>query len=160
MDTYSHAPEGYECPFCQVAAGVDRPGRGTKQRDIVYRSDHVTAFIATKWWPNNKGHVLVVPNVHFENIFDLPVEYAAEIHRGAQLVARAMKHTYSCHGISTRQHNEPAGHQDVWHYHLHVYPRYADDQLYLTVGAPTEPVEREPYADRLRDWMHTNLTSS
>lgn len=58
MATYSHAQEGYECPFCQVAAGVDRPGRGTKQRDIVYRNDYVTAFIATKWWPNNKGHAI------------------------------------------------------------------------------------------------------
>lgn len=159
MKKYSHTPPGYECPFCQVTAGVDRPGRGTKQRDVVYRNDHVTAFIATMWWPNNKGQVLVVPNVHFENIFDLPVDYAAEIHRGAQLVARAMKQTYNCHGISTWQHNEPEGNQDVWHYHLHVYPRYTDDQLYLTAGSPIEPKERQSYADRLRNWMHTKVSS-
>ncbi len=159
MATYSHAPEGYECPFCQVAEGVDRPDRGTKQRDIAYRNEYVAAFIATKWWPNNKGHVLVVPNAHFENIFDLPLSYAAEIHRAAQLVARAMKSTYGCSGISTRQHNEPDGNQDVWHYHLHVYPRYPGDQLYLTVGSPTEPGEREPYADKLRQWIHSEVTS-
>ena len=158
MLTYSHAPDGYECPFCEVAAGVDRPGRGTKQRDIVYQNLSVTAFVATKWWPNNPGHVLVIPNVHFENIYDLPMDSAAEIHRGAQLVAMAMKHTYGCSGISTRQHNEPDGHQDVWHYHLHVYPRYAGDQLYWTVGSPTEPEEREPYAEALRHWIDSQVT--
>lgn len=154
MKRYSHAPEGYECPFCQVASGVDRPGQGTKQRDIVYRNQSATAFIAAKWWPNNRGHVLVVPNVHFENLYDLPGEAAAEIHRGAQRVALAMRHTYDgCSGISTRQHNEPDGHQDVWHYHLHVYPRYAGDQLYLTAGSPAGPEERAPYAEKLRTWI-------
>lgn len=67
------------------------------------------------------------------NIF-LPIEMAAEIHRAAHLTAFAMKNTYGCEGISTRQHNEPAGNQDVWHYHLHVYPRYKNDNLYLTKG--------------------------
>ncbi|WP_222619102.1 hypothetical protein [Ornithinibacillus hominis] len=41
--------------------------------------------------------------------------------RVAQLTALAMKDTYDCDGITTRQHNEPAGSQDVWHYYLHVY---------------------------------------
>jgi diadenosine tetraphosphate (Ap4A) HIT family hydrolase len=41
----------------------------------------------------------------------------------------AMRHTYGCDGISTRQHNEPAGYQDVWHFHLHVFPRYHGDVL-------------------------------
>ncbi|MFD1953121.1 HIT family protein [Paenibacillus thailandensis] len=151
--SYSHMPEGYECPFCRVIAGDERPNNGTKQRDVVYRNELVTAFIASKWWPNNKGHVLVVPNNHYENLFDLPAEYAAEIHRAAQLVALAMKGNYGCDGISTRQHNEPAGNQDVWHYHLHVYPRYENDRLYLTAGSPSDPEERPYYADKLRAWI-------
>ena len=77
MNLYSHKPEGYECPFCRVVSGIERPNKGTKQRDIIYRNKHVTAFIASKWWPNNKGHALVVPNEHFENIYELPAEMAA-----------------------------------------------------------------------------------
>lgn len=157
MKAYSHKPEGYECPFCRVVSGVEGPNQGTKQRDIVYKNEFVTAFIASKWWPNNKGHALVVPNKHFENIYELPVEYAAEIHRAAQLTALAMKATYGCDGISTRQHNEPAGNQDVWHYHLHVYPRYEQDQLYLTKGVQSDPDERPFYAEKLRSWIKENV---
>lgn len=151
---YSHQPSAYTCPFCRVVGGREPPetSGGTRQRDVVVRAPRATAFVASKWWPNNPGHVLVVPNVHFENIFDLPVAYAAEIHSVAQQVALAMKAVYRCDGISTRQHNEPAGQQDVWHYHLHVYPRYTGDELYTTRGAPSDPEARAVYAARLRDW--------
>lgn len=98
----------------------------------------------------------MVPNKHFENIFELPAVIAAEIHRIAQLIAFAMKDTYNCDGISTRQHNEPAGNQDVWHYHLHVYPRYNGDNLYMTKGEYTEPNERPFYAEKLRSWINEN----
>ncbi|KOS60468.1 HIT family protein [Lysinibacillus agricola] len=160
MKLYSHKPEAYECPFCRVVSGKEKPNKGTKQRDIIYQNKHVTAFIASKWWPNNIGHVLVVPNEHFENIYELPAEVAAEIHRAAQLTAFAMKNTYGCDGVSTRQHNEPAGNQDVWHYHLHVYPRYENDNLYLTKGYYTEPDERPFYADKLRSWISENYCST
>jgi histidine triad (HIT) family protein len=153
---YSHKPKGYECPFCRVVSGIEIPNKGTKQSDVVYQNQHVTAFIASKWWPNNKGHVLVVPNAHFENIYELPVEYAVEIHRAAQLAAFAMRNTYGCDGVSTRQHNEPGGGQDVWHYHLHVYPRYIGDQFYLTEGQDSDPDERHYYAERLHTWIQQN----
>ncbi len=153
---YSHRPGDYECPFCLVVAGVDTPKIRTRQNDVVWRSELATAFIATKWWPRNKGHVLVVPNAHFENIFDLPPRYAASIHQGARLLAYAMKDVYACDGISTRQHNEPAGQQEVWHYHLHVYPRFAGDDLYADRGADTDPEERAPYAAALREWLALN----
>jgi hypothetical protein len=56
-----------------------------------------------------------------------------------------------CEGISTRQHNEPAGHQDVWHLHVHVFPRSTDDRLYEQHRSTrwVTPDERLPYADRL-----------
>lgn len=148
----THQPEGYECPFCSIW-GIEQPNQGTKREDIIYQNEKVTAFVAKKWWPNNKGHVLIVPNQHFENIFDLPTDYAAAIHHAAQLTALAMKSTYGCEGISTRQHNEPAGNQDVWHYHLHVFPRYEEDQLYLSKASPSDPDERSFYAEKLRSWI-------
>lgn len=157
---YSHKPKDYECPFCRIVSGKEKQNKGTKQEDIVYQNKYVTAFIANKWWPNNKGHVLVVPNDHFENIYELPKEMAAEIHEVAQLVSYAMKDAYDCDGISTRQHNEPAGNQDVWHYHLHVYPRYEHDNLYMTKGRYTEPEERPFFAKKLKSWFDTNSKST
>jgi histidine triad (HIT) family protein len=61
-----------------------------------------------------------------------------------------MKEAYRCDGTSFRQHNEPAGNQDVWHYHLHVFPRYHGNDLYRLRGRTTTPDERAPYADLLQ----------
>lgn len=55
-------------------------------------------------------------------------------------LALAMKLAWSPEGTSVRQHNEPAGNQHVWHYHLHVFPRYSDDMLYRQIRHPV-PVE-------------------
>jgi histidine triad (HIT) family protein len=63
-----------------------------------------------------------------------------------------MRTAYDCAGVSTRQHNEPAGNQDVWHFHQHLFPRYPGDDLYGTLPEPDWlPVERRrAYAERLR----------
>ncbi len=58
----------------------------TKQGDVVLRDDLATAFVAASWWPNNPGHVIIVPNAHYENIFDLPLHYATAIHAAAQKI--------------------------------------------------------------------------
>ena len=59
------------------------------------------------------------------------------------MMALTMKVVYSCDGISTRQHNEPAGNQDVWHYHLHVTPRYKDDVFYSTGESSCQSAESD-----------------
>ncbi len=150
---FTHEPDQYTCPFCRLLAGADLGPTGSNQDDVIHRDDEVTALVASKWWPNNKGHVLVIPNVHYENIYDLPSELGAPIQRVARAVALALKATYRCDGVSTRQHNEPDGGQHVWHYHLHVLPRYTGDQLYLTSGGDTTPQERQSYAMKLREHL-------
>ena len=115
----------------------------------------MTAFIAPRWWPNNEGHVLIIPNAHFENLYELPRLYAHRIQDLSQDIALAFKQVYQCHGVSTRQHNEPAGNQDVWHYHLHVFPRYADDNLYFSFR-PREiapPEKRWAYAEKVQTFL-------
>jgi len=149
---YSHQPEGYACPFCLVAAGQDGEADWTKQSDVVWHDDRVTAFINAAWWPANPGHVLVVPNEHYENIYDIPDGILGAVQVAGKRVALAMKTAYGCEGTSFRQHNEPAGYQEVWHYHLHVFPRYEDDDLYMRSRERrwVTPAERAPYAAKLR----------
>ena len=116
----------------------------------------VTAFVSSHQWPNNPGNTIVIPNEHFENIYDLPVHLASRIHELARALALAMKAVYACDGVSTRQHNEPAGNQDVWHYHLHVTPRYTGDGFYVSQCALMLGDERARHAHKLRaqlvDW--------
>jgi histidine triad (HIT) family protein len=159
---WRHEPENYACPFCALI-GSDAVGDGVNDpRDIVLRTERATAFIAPKWWPNNKGHVLIIPNAHHENIYDLPPEDGYAVHDAVQQVAVAIRATYGCDGVSTRQHNEPAGYQDVWHLHVHVFPRFAGDRLYESLPLPefASACEREPYAVRLRDYFTLSRTQA
>jgi histidine triad (HIT) family protein len=151
---YSHEPENYNCPLCGVVSGSF--DALTQKSDIVYETEHVTAWIAPGWWPNNPGHVIIVPNRHIENIYVMPAELHMHLYEAARQVAIALKQVYGCEGTSTRQHNEPAGYQEVWHYHLHVFPRYHNDRLYeLTPERRwTAPEERIPYAEKLRRYFN------
>jgi histidine triad (HIT) family protein len=152
---YSHAPENYICPFCLLIQGIKNEHVYSIQSDIIYHDDAITALISSHQWPNNHGNVIIIPNEHFENIYDLPLRYARDIHRMAKRLAIAMKMGYSCDGVSTRQHNEPAGNQDVWHYHLHVTPRYKNDNYYGTQPEFMSIIEREKQAVALKKSLMT-----
>jgi histidine triad (HIT) family protein len=151
----THAPVRYDCPFCRIVAG--KPTPTSSLEDVVYRDDAVTAFVAAEWWPNNPGAVLVVTNRHVENLYELPDRLGTPIIRAMRLVALAMKEAYDCPGTSTRQHNEPAGGQEVWHYHQHVFPRYPEDHLYQLNEhrAPAPAEQRASYAQALRSALVT-----
>lgn len=97
----------------------------------------------------------MVPTAHHENLYDLPAVDGHAVHDAVREIAVAIRHTYGCEGVSTRQHNEPAGYQDAWHYHVHVFPRYPGDNLYNTshLPDPASAEERQPYARRLRAYL-------
>jgi histidine triad (HIT) family protein len=135
--------------------GEELAGVYTRQSDVVARTPHACAFICARWWPGNAGHVLVVPNAHVENLYALEPPLLGHVHELVRRVALALREVYACEGVSTRQHNEPASHQEVWHFHCHVFPRYAGDRLYERFNEHrwASPEEREPYAARLRAWF-------
>ena len=119
--------------------------------DLVAVTPLAFARISPRWWPANPGAALVLPRAHHENLYDLPAEDGHAVWDLVRQVAVAMRSAYDCDGISTRQHNEPAGRQDVWHLHVHVFPRYEEDRLYErdAESRTAGPEERAPYAERL-----------
>lgn len=128
----THAPPDYDCPFCRVVRGRFGGDLWSAEADIVHRDEHVCAFVSPGQFstaPDYPGHVLVVPVEHHENLYAMP---DALLGRVAALVRRvAISFTrLGAEGTSTRQHNGPVGNQDVWHFHEHVFPRYAHDCLY------------------------------
>jgi histidine triad (HIT) family protein len=143
---HNHAPAGYACPFCRNVA----TGRAVEPLEVLYRDADVFVKMNPKWWPRNPGGVLVIPNQHYENVYDLPPDLGTPIQQAIRSVAVAMKSAFGCDGVSTRQHNEPAGNQDVWHYHVHVFPRWHDDGLYSSKGATADSAELRHRADALR----------
>jgi histidine triad (HIT) family protein len=157
---YNHKPDNYICPFCLVSHGIENEHVITKQEDIIYHDDTITAFIASRCWKNNKGHVLIIPNEHYENIYELPSSISSRIHDLEKEIALAFKEVYKCDGVSSRQHNEPCGDQDVWHYHLHVFPRYAGDNLYKTEKELLPSQERKAFAEKLRAYFNNRPLDS
>ena len=141
---HNHAPPGYECPVCNLAAG--RAGDNV----VVTENEHALAMVSRRVWASGPGHVLVVPKAHYENLYDLEDAAALDIHRLARRIAIAFKEALGCDGTSTRQHNEPAGNQDLWHLHVHVFPRYEGDDLYGSGYRDSTLDERHDLAGRLQ----------
>ena len=143
-------PDGADCPFCRLLRGEET--ERNRLDDIVWRDATTVAFVSPRWWPANAGHVLVIPVEHVENLYAIDDELLADVHATVKRVAVAMKAAYGCAGISTRQHNEAGAGQDVWHLHVHVFPREPGDGLYARDAEYrwASPEERAPYAGRLR----------
>lgn len=148
---YNHEQPNYVCPICQIARG-EKTEKGDQEGSVLFRDKFVTIFIAGKWWRSNPGHVIIIPNAHIENIYDMPEDMGHKIFDYSKKVAIALKKSYRCDGVSTRQHNEPAGNQDVWHFHLHIFPRYQNDNLYLNYKDSYWPTAEEikPYVEKLK----------
>lgn len=155
---FNHAPEDYACPFCLYAAG--QGNIYVQPEHFVWTDADTFAFIAPGWKVNNPGHVLVIPKRHVENLYDLPDDLAVPLVRTMRRVAMALKQAYGCDGISLRQHNEPAGSQDVWHHHTHVFPRYHDDNLNRAAVRAAAHEEMSHYAQRLRPFLSAETHAS
>lgn len=144
MAEYLHAPPGYDCPFCNIASGGDDP------RVVVWRDELCFAVIGRVHHPNNHGALLLCPVQHHENLYVLPDAIGAHLFSVSKRLALALKHALRCDGVSTRQHNEPAGTQEVWHYHLHITPRWTGDNFYGERPSPMAQEERVALAERIR----------
>ena len=145
---YNHEPKGYACPFCESLR--EKPER------IIARADGAAALLGLHRWGRSPVDILIIPVEHIENLYDLPVRLAPGIQAMTRAAALALKAVYGCEGVSTRQHNEPAGNQDVWHYHLHVFPRYTGDDLYKSekVLIPMQEIKEE--TARLRAYFEAH----
>ncbi|MCB9810618.1 MAG: HIT family protein [Candidatus Nomurabacteria bacterium] len=155
---YSHKSAEYKNPFQAIIDNGNFDSIHTNKEDIFYQDNDISAFISSKQWPNNPGNVIIIPNTDYENIYDIPDNLLAKIHIFSKKVAIAMKELYKCDGVSIRQHNEPAGNQEVWHYHLHVFPRYEGDDLYSLhkQSFSSDPVSRAEFATKLKDYFNNN----
>ena len=152
---FSHAPPNYRSPFLDVIEGLEPPTTLTKQSDVFYRDAQLTAFISAARYQAAGGNALIVPNIPCENLYATPDDVLTAVHIFSKRLALAFKTVYRCDGVLLRQHNEPAGSQDVWHYHLHVIPRFSGDGFYRTLPQKvwTTPEERAPYAQALKDYF-------
>ncbi|QTQ35889.1 Histidine triad (HIT) family protein [Aromatoleum petrolei] len=99
----------------------------------------------------NPGHMLVAVKPHRANIYELDDELAGAAFRTAARMARAVKSVFGCEGVTLLQANEKAGAQTVFHFHIHVVPRWEGDGMGLAWPAKNPAREAlEEAAAKLR----------
>ncbi len=116
-----------DCIFCKILDG-------TLEASVVYRDERCTAFLDIQ--PVNPGHLLVVPNVHASYLADLDADDGAQMFRVAQKLGAALRRSgVHCEGVNLFLADGEAAMQEVFHVHLHVFPRYDGDGFGLRFGA-------------------------
>jgi histidine triad (HIT) family protein len=120
-----------DCIFCAIVAG-DAPAT------IVDEDEHTIAFMDIHPW--TRGHALVIPRNHYKNIFEIPDDELAHVASAAKRLATRVRDKLDADGVNLLNSAERAAWQTVFHFHMHVIPRYEDDPLRLPwVPAPGDP---------------------
>ena len=120
-----------DCIFCSIAAG-DLPA------EVIDSDEHTVAFMDIN--PATRGHALVIPRAHSEDLMAIPDEDLERTIVAARRVARKIEETLEPDGFNLLNACRPAAWQTVFHYHVHVVPRYETDPLQL----PWRPVAADP----------------
>ncbi len=121
---------GGACIFCDIAAG-----RG--EASVVFEDETVVAFMDRH--PATRGHLLVVPRAHTAGLEDLDIATGSHVWSVGQSLARALRRSgIPCEGVNVLVCDGEAALQTVFHFHLHVIPRYAGDGWTLSDAAPPE----------------------
>ena len=120
-----------DCIFCKIVAG-ELPS------ETVQEDQHTVAFMDINPW--TRGHALVIPRNHSPNIYEVGDEDLRHTAIAAKQLAVRVKDRLRCDGVNVLNASEPAAWQSVFHFHMHVIPRYDDDPLEL----PVRPRQAEP----------------
>lgn len=121
------------CIFCKIANG-EIPSK-TLYEDEQFR-------VILDLGPATKGHALILPKNHYKNLYELPDETAADVMKLAKKMATQMTERLGADGFNLVQNNNEVAGQTVFHFHMHLIPRYNGDGQHI-LWKPTEPTQEE-----------------
>ena len=105
------------CIFCKLANGV-RP------TNSIYEDDEFNVILDAS--PATKGHALILPKEHFANVFEIDEDTLAKASKLAKKIVTHEKEILGCDGYNILQNNGEVAGQTVFHYHMHLIPRYEE----------------------------------
>ena len=111
------------CIFCKIAGGVI-------PSTTLYEDEEFRVILDLG--PATKGHALILPKNHFANLFEIPEDMDAKAFILAKKIAKKMKDVFGCDGVNIVQNNGVAAGQTVFHFHIHLIPRYEGDHAGVT----------------------------
>lgn len=121
-----------DCIFCKIANG-EIPSR------TLYEDEQFTVIM--DMGPATKGHSLILPKEHYANIYEMPEELAGEAMKVARKMASKMTTALQADGFNIVQNNGEAAGQTVFHFHMHMIPRYKGDAPCVTWEPQTMSAE-------------------
>ena len=134
-----------DCIFCKIA-------NGEIPSSAVYEDDDFRAIMDIS--PAAPGHVIILPKEHAANVFELPTELAAKVLPIAAKIAKAVQEETGCEGVNILQNNGEAAGQTVFHFHMHVIPRYFGDTVEIKwVNNKFSEDEFESTLDKIKEFI-------
>jgi len=109
-----------DCIFCKIV-------KGEIPSEKVYENEKVLVFLDIN--PISKGHLLIIPKKHFENIYEIEDDYLKEITSTAKIIAKSLKKSLDASGVNILHASGKDAQQSVFHFHIHLVPRYKNDGL-------------------------------
>lgn len=111
-----------DCIFCKIIKGEIPSSK-------VYEDDKILAFLDIN--PANKGHTLIIPKTHYETLNNIPQDILAELIKVVQKISKSVDAKIKPDGYNLLMSNKPAAEQVIPHAHIHVIPRYENDDFKL-----------------------------
>ncbi|MCR4740500.1 MAG: HIT family protein [Lachnospiraceae bacterium] len=122
-----------DCIFCKLANG-DIP------TNMVYEDEEFSVIMDAS--PATKGHCLILPKDHFADIYEIDEETEGKAFKLAKKMAASLTGKLGCDGFNIVQNNGEAAGQTVFHFHIHLIPRYKNDGQHIA-WKPTKPSKEE-----------------
>lgn len=108
------------CIFCKIA-------NGEIPSSTLYEDEMVRVILDIS--PATKGHTLILPKEHYANLYEISDEMAAHVTKTAKKMAKKMQEELGIEGLNVLQNNGELAGQTVFHYHMHLIPRYQEDKV-------------------------------
>jgi histidine triad (HIT) family protein len=128
------------CVFCKIVKGEIPCFK-------IYETDNILAFLDIS--QVTKGHTLIIPKKHYENVFELDFKAASEVFEAVPKISRMLKESLKFEALNVLNNNGPLSGQSVNHFHIHLIPRYPGDELMIRFP------EHEPDFKKLEETLKT-----
>lgn len=130
------------CIFCMIA-------KGEINSQTVYENEYVRAFLDLS--QAGKGHTLVVPKAHADTLLDLDEKNYLEVMKAVKLVANAIDKAFAPDGINILNNCREAAGQTVMHAHVHIIPRYKDDNISINLVNNEGKYDLKEIANKIKE---------
>jgi len=129
------------CIFCKIV-------KGEIPAEKVYEDDYTFAFLDIN--PGNPGHTLIIPKEHTENLYTISDEVLCRVMISTRKVALAVKHGMDADGIHLVVNNEKPAGQIIFHFHIHIVPRFVEDDFKWGVHKSYKESEIKEIAEKIK----------